>query len=98
MMTVDEFKQSLGNAEPPANIDEVARALWYGGRGDWGRAHRIVQEISGSNAAWVHAWLHRQEGDGWNADYWYQRAGRPRSELPLAQEWEEILSALLSAA
>lgn len=97
-MTLDEFKQSLQDVEPPGNVSDVLRGLWYGGKGEWERAHQIVQEIGSSDAAWAHAWLHRQEGDRWNADYWYQRAGRPRSELALAQEWDEIVSALLAAA
>ncbi len=94
-MTFEEFRQSIEASSPPAGLDGVLEGLWYGGHGDWDRAHRIVQEISGSDAAWVHAWLHRQEGDSWNAGYWYQRAGRPRSSLSLDEEWEEIARALL---
>ncbi len=62
--------------------------------GDWDRAHRIVQELDTPEAAWVHAYLHRVEGDLGNAAYWYRRAGRPESRAPLKEEWNEILDAL----
>ncbi len=95
-MTPEAFRQSLDHQQPPTGLDGVLLGLWYAGKGEWDRAHRIVQEISGSDAAWVHAWLHRQEGDQWNAGYWYQRAGRPRSSASLETEWEEIAADLLA--
>ena len=97
-MTLDEFQASLADATPPAGLPAVVQALWYEARGDWDRAHRIVQELPDRDAAWVHAYLHRKEGDHWNAGYWYNRAGRPRSERTLDEEWAEIAAALLAKA
>ena len=74
---------------------ELVRALWHDGRGDWDKAHRIAQSVDDAEGAWVHAYLHRKEGDLSNAGYWYSRAGRPRSEVPLDEEWEEIAGTLL---
>jgi len=94
-MTFEEFSRSLQENTPPDTVDAVLQALWHAGSGDWDRAHRGVQAIAGADAAWVHAWLHRQEGDDWNADYWYRRAGRSRSPLSLEEEWSAIARALL---
>jgi hypothetical protein len=62
--------------------------------GDWDRAHRIVQEINTAEAAWIHAYLHRVEGDLGNAAYWYRRAGKPECTAPLEEEWKELVQAL----
>ncbi|MCW5626359.1 MAG: hypothetical protein KIT73_16715 [Burkholderiales bacterium] len=70
-------------------------ALWHAGRGDWVRAHETIQHEDGIDAAWIHAWLHRQEGDLDNAGYWYRRAGRPLPTGSLTDEWDAIVSALL---
>ena len=72
-MTVDEFRAA---ARPPAGLGKPLEALWYAGRGDWERAHRIAMSAKSRDAAWVHAYLHRQEGDLDNARYWYRRARR----------------------
>lgn len=69
--------------------------MWWDGAGNWTRAHEIAQEIESREAAWVHAYLHRKEGDAGNAGYWYGQAGKPHSQLSLAAEWEEISRALL---
>ena len=66
------------------------KALHWDKQGDWDRAHKIVQEIETSDAAWVHAYLHRKEGDKWNANYWYTRAGKPFCELSLEDEWKTL--------
>jgi hypothetical protein len=73
----------------------LLQALWYDAKGDWDRAHRIVQAIPSADAAWVHAYLHRREGDSWNADYWYSHAGRHRPGLSLADEWRSLVSEFL---
>ena len=72
------------------------RALWHDGRGDWKRAHEIVQEENGKTAARVHAYLHRKEGDASNAGYWYRRAGKTPAVEPLADEWEALARAILT--
>jgi hypothetical protein len=70
------------------------RGLWHDHGGDWDAAHRAVQEASDPDSAWVHAYLHRKEGDLWNAGYWYSRAGRSAACGELAEEWEQMLAAL----
>ncbi|MGE3712285.1 MAG: hypothetical protein AB7G35_21780, partial [Hyphomicrobiaceae bacterium] len=72
----DPFESSLDDAAPPAGATSPLRALWHGLRGDWNAAHEIVQAENDRDSAWVHAWLHRIEGDAANAGYWYGRAGR----------------------
>ena len=71
------FEASLDAGTPPADVSPPLLALWHGLRGDWQAAHEIVQAQEDRDSAWVHAWLHRVEGDLANADYWYHRAGRP---------------------
>jgi hypothetical protein len=94
-MTVDEFRASLTEASPPATLPPLLAALWWEAKGDWTRAHALAQEESGADAAWVHAYLHRREGDAGNAGYWYGQAGRAHCTLALDAEWEQIVSALL---
>jgi hypothetical protein len=71
------------------------KALWWAARDDWTKAHEIVQAEDGAPCAWVHAYLHRVEGDAANAGYWYRRAGRPAAKGALPAEWESIVRALL---
>lgn len=78
--------------DPPA--DPLLRALWHGLRGEWERAHVIAQAEHGAEAAWVHAWLHRIEGDQANAAYWYRRAGKPVARGDTESEGEAITRAL----
>ena len=66
-------------------------ALWYDGHDDWGKSHDQVDQLAGKSAARIHAYLHRKEGDQWNADYWYRRAGEKRPNLTLNEEWEELV-------
>lgn len=73
----------------------MLEALWWDGHGDWARSHSIAQDVKGSDAALVHAYLHRKEGDEWNAAYWYRQARRPVSNDPLEDEWREIVADLL---
>lgn len=94
-MTFDSFHQSLAAATPPDGLSPPLVALWHQGKGDWALAHRIVQDESDARAAWVHAHLHRVEGDLANAGYWYDRAGKPRADGPLDEEWAAIVRALL---
>jgi hypothetical protein len=97
-MTLDEFKKSLSEPRAPASLSAILRALWYEGRGDWNRAHEIAQEIGDPDGAWVHAYLHRKEGDAANAAYWYRRAQQPICTESLDREWETIVSAFLKRA
>ena len=98
-MTIEEFQHSLRKLkEPPENLPELLRALWYDAKNDWDKAHSISQEVGTRDGSWVHAYLHRKEGDLGNARYWYGRAGRPESQVPLQAEWEQIVLHLCSAA
>lgn len=96
-MTFAEFEKTLSDKVPPTGASPSVAALWHLARGDWDRAHRIVQDDSSATAAWVHAHLHRVEGDAWNAGYWYGRAGRPHSRLGLEEERRELVAALWPA-
>jgi hypothetical protein len=95
-MNVDEFRASLTEPSPPATLPTLLAALWWDAKGDWKRAHETAQDVSGPDGAWVHAYLHRKEGDAGNAGYWYGQAARPHCTLTLDAEWEQIVSALLS--
>jgi len=86
------------DAAPPAALDGALRALWLDARGDWEGAHTLAQEAGGRDGAWVHAYLHRKEGDEGNAGYWYSRAGRPHCTASLAEEWEQIARELLGSS
>jgi hypothetical protein len=96
-MTLDEFKSIVKEPQEPRLVPTLV-ALWHDARGDWDGAHRTVQDVAGVDAAWVHAYLHRKEGDLANARYWYRQAERPESTAPLAAEWGEIAAALLRHA
>jgi hypothetical protein len=91
------FEDSLAAKTPPAGVSAAAQALWHERRGDWARAHEIAQEIPGRDGAWVHAYLHRREGDAANAAYWYRQAGQPVARGDLDEEWGTLVEALLTA-
>jgi hypothetical protein len=95
MMHLDDFKASGAAQEPPAGSSLALQALWWDARGDWDKAHNCAQAAGDRSGAWVHAYLHRKEGDAANAGYWYRRAGRPASTVSLGEEWEAIVRALL---
>jgi hypothetical protein len=95
-MLIEEFRQSLTDAEPPANLSKVLQALWHEAKGDWAGAHDILQHEDNADGAWVHAYLHRVEGDAGNAAYWYRRANKPVAQESLADEWNVIVAALLA--
>ena len=80
----------------PVSLPLHLKALWYDGRGAWKTAHDLIDQLSGKEPALVHAYLHRKEGDNWNADYWYSRAGKKRPDVSLEQEWEQLLDFFLS--
>jgi len=95
VMTSLDFKTSLAGTAPAPHLDAPLAGLWWAGKGDWDRAHKIVQDEPTAEAAWVHAYLHRVEGDLGNAGYWYRRAGRPAADDAVEAEWERIVGALL---
>jgi hypothetical protein len=94
-MTLAEFKSTLTGSAPPAGIPAALAALWHDGRGDWETAHQVAQDIGDRTGAWIHAYLHRKEGDASNAAYWYRRAARPVPSISLEAEWDEIVTGLL---
>lgn len=94
-MNFDEFRASLEQDAPPQDLEGALQALWHQAKGDWETAHRLAQSEDDGSGAWVHAFLHRVEGDDSNAAYWYRRAGKPFSSVRLSDEWEEIVAALL---
>ncbi len=93
-MNLFSFKESLASGEPPQNTSVYLKALWYDAKGEWDNAHKIIQDIDDDKASWIHAYLHRKEGDIGNADYWYRRAGKKRPSVSLKEEWEEIVTSL----
>jgi hypothetical protein len=94
-MDVTTFRASLDEKAPPAELPPLLRALWHAAKDQWEEAHRIAQDDESADGAWVHAHLHRIEGDEANAGYWYGRAGRPHCHGSLDDEWAEIAAALL---
>lgn len=90
-MTIEAFKNTTDLQQFPP----LLQALWHDALGDWEKAHDLAQTIETPDGAWVHAYLHRKEGDIWNADYWYRRAGRTRPNGTLEEEWEDMVQLLL---
>ncbi len=90
-MTTEEFKGC-----DPQSLHGVLLALWWDGQGDWEQAHTVAQDVTGPDGAWVHAYLHRKEGDAGNAAYWYRRAGHSPARGDLADEWNAMVEALLA--
>lgn len=96
-MTFAEFKSSVAATAPPRGLAPAVEALWWAAKGDWDKAHKIVMEEEDADAAWVHAYLHRVEGDLPNAGYWYRTAGKPVQKGALDAEWAAIAADLLRA-
>jgi hypothetical protein len=94
-MTPAAFKRSLSNAVPPKTVGPAVRSLWWAAKGDWDKAHRIVMDEHSREAAWVHAYLHRVEGDDANAGYWYRQAHKKPATGECAAEWETMVATLL---
>ena len=93
-MTLTEFKATLSSEVPP-KVAPALVALWHDAKGNWEAAHAVAQDVDDDGGSWVHAYLHRKEGDEANAGYWYRRAGRPHFRGSLNAEWDEIAQALL---
>ena len=94
-MNVAEFRESLKEKLPPSGLSHALQALWWDAKQDWERAHESAQQDEGTDGAWVHAYLHRKEGDLPNAQYWYRQAGRAVGYGDLQREWETIAAELL---
>jgi hypothetical protein len=95
-MNVDAFEASLTLREPSREWESALQALWWDAQGDWERAHSLVQmDEADRRSAWVHAYLHRKEGDLANAAYWYRQAGQPVASGSLPDEWRTIAATLL---
>ena len=94
-MNFTEFVDSLTNDEPSGGLNSLLLALWYERKGNWEKAHTLVQDINSKEAAWIHAYLHRREGDPGNASYWYRRAGRTTPTLSMDEEWDTIVTEML---
>ncbi len=94
-MEFQAFEKSLSQSLPPDGLSSAACALWWDAKGDWAKAHECAQQQDDPAGAWVHAYLHRKEGDAVNAAYWYRRAGKPHAARSLAEEWRAIVRALL---
>ncbi|MHA8101254.1 hypothetical protein PQG46_05395 [Aquirufa nivalisilvae] len=91
MNDITSFKETLKLSSPPTNFNLILQSLWYDAKGDWDKAHAQVDQLNDRESAWVHAYLHRKEGDLWNADYWYTRAKQSRPSISLEQEWENLV-------
>lgn len=97
-MTADQLRATISDPRPPDALEPLAAALWWDAKGDWARAHAIAQDVESPQASWVHAYLHRKEGDASNAGYWYGRARKAPAEESLESEWHAIADAVLAGA
>ena len=97
-MTLAEFKRTLSEPRPPVGLAPALAALWWAGKDDWDKAHKIVMDDDGLDCAWVHAYLHRFEGDLPNAKYWYRQARQPVASVPPKVEWDGIARELMARA
>ena len=98
MASITEFQARVDEGgDPPSELGPCLRALWLGRSGDWEGSHDIINDISTPLGSWIHAWLHRVEGDLSNANYWYRLAAQPPMECDLEEEWRELVGAALSS-
>ncbi len=93
-MDLGLFRNSLKNSQPDPGLSTWLQALWYDAKGNWEKAHELIQDLPDQTSALLHAYLHRKEGDTWNADYWYTKAGKKRPALTLEEEWERLVGDL----
>lgn len=95
-MEMDHFEASIQDGAPPGGLSAPLEALWWDRKGDWARAHALVDDLESREGMAVHAYLHRKEGEQWNADYWYRRAGRSYHRTTLAEEWTALVEGALA--
>ncbi|WP_291778167.1 hypothetical protein [Cecembia sp.] len=95
-MDIQQFNDSIEKKEMPKGLSLLLQALWHDANGDWQKAHELVDGPEGKAFARIHAYLYRKEGDLWNADYWYKRAGEPRPSINLTEEWEILVRRMLA--
>src|SRR5690606_30968213 len=91
-LTFQDFITSIQNGELPADSPLHIQALWHDGRGDWEKAHSLIDHLEDLDSSHIHAYLHRKEGDVWNADYWYRKAGKSRPSISLEEEWKRLVN------
>jgi len=94
MITHEIFVKSLDDDLPPEEVSPLLLSLWYDAKGNWKKSHAIISKINSKEAALIHAYLHRKEGDIWNADYWYRIAGENRKDISLKEEWVSLVRTL----
>lgn len=94
-MNLENFQASVAESQPPQGLSSPLEALWWDAKGEWARSHGLVDELETVEGMAVHAYLHRKEGQGWNADYWYRRAGREFYRPALEAEWQALVEGLL---
>ncbi len=94
-MTFEIFIASLGEEKSPEGIHPLLEALWYDAKGDWQKAHHLAQEIATKEGSWVHAYLHRKEGDHSNAAYWYHKAKKDIPIFSIEEEWETLAKSMI---
>lgn len=94
MTNIQAFEESLSGNQPPANASVYLQSLWYDAKGDWDKAHSLIDHLSDKTACRVHAYLHRVEGDRWNANYWYTKAGETMPDVSLKEEWVMLVQRL----
>jgi hypothetical protein len=94
-MNLSTFTDSLKNPTPP-DTSVYLKALWFDAKDNWKAGHNLIDHLEDKRACWVHAYLHRKEGDVWNADYWYNKAGRKRPTMSLQEEWEDLVKAFVN--
>lgn len=94
-MTLEEFRSSISQFAPPKNISVILESLWHDAKGNWDKSHELIQDLPSKDAAWIHAYLHRKEGDKANAGYWYGRAGKSMPANSLDEEWLALVKNFL---
>ena len=94
-ITKEEFTNSLLESLSPEGLSLPQQALWYDGKEDWKKAHDLIDRLHDPVSAHIHAYLHRKEGDTWNADYWYSKANKKRPNISLKEEWEQLVEAYI---